>query len=202
METTTDSTGMDMGSSIQKELDPLENARLQFEEAAARLKLDPAFLQIIKEPRRVTIVKLPVHMDDGSIHLFTGYRVQHSIIRGPAKGGIRYHPDVTLEEVMALAAWMTWKCAVVKIPFGGGKGGIVCDPPKMSMAELERLTRRYTADLIDVFGPESDVPAPDVNTNEQTMAWIMDTYSMHARHTVTSVVTGKPLALGGSLGRR
>ena len=186
METTTDSTGMDMGSSIQKELDPLENARLQFEEAAARLKLDPAFLQIIKEPRRVTIVKLPVHMDDGSIHLFTGYRVQHSIIRGPAKGGIRYHPDVTLEEVMALAAWMTWKCAVVKIPFGGGKGGIVCDPPKMSMAELERLTRRYTADLIDVFGPESDVPAPDVNTNEQTMAWIMDTYSMHARHTVTS----------------
>ena len=202
METTTDSTGMDMGSSIQKELDPLENARLQFEEAAARLKLDPAFLQIIKEPRRVTIVKLPVHMDDGSIRLFTGYRVQHSIIRGPAKGGIRYHPDVTLEEVMALAAWMTWKCAVVKIPFGGGKGGIVCDPPKMSMAELERLTRRYTADLIDVFGPESDVPAPDVNTNEQTMAWIMDTYSMHARHTVTSVVTGKPLALGGSLGRR
>jgi len=202
METTTDSTGMDMGSSIQKELDPLENARLQFEEAAARLKLDPGFLQIIKEPRRVTIVKLPVHMDDGSIRLFTGYRVQHSIIRGPAKGGIRYHPDVTLEEVMALAAWMTWKCAVVKIPFGGGKGGIICDPPKMSQAELERLTRRYTADLIDVFGPESDVPAPDVNTNEQTMAWIMDTYSMHARHTVTSVVTGKPLALGGSAGRR
>ena len=202
MDTTNDSTGMDMGSSIQKELDPLENARLQFEEAAARLKLDPAFLQIIKEPRRVTIVKLPVHMDDGSIRLFTGYRVQHSIIRGPAKGGIRYHPDVTLEEVMALAAWMTWKCAVVGIPFGGGKGGIICDPPNMSQKELERLTRRYTADLIDVLGPESDVPAPDVNTNEQTMAWIMDTYSMHARHTVTSVVTGKPLALGGSAGRR
>ena len=202
MDTTNDSTGMDMGSSIQKELNPLENARLQFEEAAARLKLDPAFLQIIKEPRRVTIVKLPVHMDDGSIRLFTGYRVQHSIIRGPAKGGIRYHPDVTLEEVMALAAWMTWKCAVVGIPFGGGKGGIICDPPNMSQKELERLTRRYTADLIDVLGPESDVPAPDVNTNEQTMAWIMDTYSMHARHTVTSVVTGKPLALGGSAGRR
>jgi glutamate dehydrogenase (NAD(P)+) len=190
----------DMGT--QKELDPLENARLQFEEAAARLKLDPSFIQIIKEPRRATIVKLPVHMDDGSFRVFTGYRVQHSIIRGPAKGGIRYHPDVTLEEVMALAAWMTWKCAVVGIPFGGGKGGIVCDPSKMSKGELERLTRRYTADLIDVFGPESDVPAPDVNTNEQTMAWIMDTYSMHARHTVTSVVTGKPLVLGGSAGRR
>jgi glutamate dehydrogenase (NAD(P)+) len=193
---------MDMGAGIQKELDPLENARLQFEEAAARLKLDPAFIQIIKEPRRATIVKLPVQMDDGSFRVFTGYRVQHSIIRGPAKGGIRYHPDVTLEEVMALAAWMTWKCAVVGIPFGGGKGGIACDPAKMSRAELERLTRRYVADLIDVIGPESDVPAPDVNTNEQTMAWIMDTYSMHARHTVTSVVTGKPLALGGSAGRR
>jgi glutamate dehydrogenase (NAD(P)+) len=194
--------GMDMGTELQKELDPLENARLQFEEAAARLKLDPSFLQIIKEPRRVTIVKLPVHMDDGTFRVFTGYRVQHSIIRGPAKGGIRYHPDVTLEEVMALAAWMTWKCAVVGIPFGGGKGGIECDPSKMSRGELERLTRRYTADMIDVIGPESDVPAPDVNTGEQTMAWIMDTYSMHARHTVTSVVTGKPLALGGSAGRR
>ncbi|HKW51689.1 MAG TPA: Glu/Leu/Phe/Val dehydrogenase [Candidatus Eisenbacteria bacterium] len=202
IETATQSSGMDMGSTIQKELDPLENARLQFEEAAARLKLDPSFVQIIKEPRRATIVKLPVQMDDGSFRVFTGYRVQHSIIRGPAKGGIRYHPDVTLEEVMALAAWMTWKCAVVGIPFGGGKGGIACDPTKMSRGEVERLTRRYTADLIDVFGPESDVPAPDVNTNEQTMAWIMDTYSMHSRHTVTSVVTGKPLALGGSAGRR
>jgi glutamate dehydrogenase (NAD(P)+) len=193
---------MDMGSEIQKELDPLENARLQFEEAAQRLKLDPSFVQIIKEPRRATIVKLPVQMDDGTFRVFTGYRVQHSIIRGPAKGGIRYHPDVTLEEVMALAAWMTWKCAVVGIPFGGGKGGVACDPSKMSKSELERLTRRYTADMIDVIGPESDVPAPDVNTNEQTMAWIMDTYSMHARHTVTSVVTGKPLELGGSAGRR
>ena len=200
MDSSTPVSAPDLGT--QRELDPLENARLQFEEAAARLKLDPAFLQIIKEPRRATIVKLPVQMDDGTMRVFTGYRVQHSIIRGPAKGGIRYHPDVTLEEVMALAAWMTWKCAVVGIPFGGGKGGIVCDPPKMSRGELERLTRRYVADLIDVIGPESDVPAPDVNTNEQTMAWIMDTYSMHARHTVTSVVTGKPLALGGSAGRR
>jgi glutamate dehydrogenase (NAD(P)+) len=202
MDTQTASTGMDMGSEIQRELNPLENARLQFEEAAVRLKLDASFIQIIKEPRRATIVKLPVQMDDGSFRVFTGYRVQHSIIRGPAKGGIRYHPDVTLEEVMALAAWMTWKCAVVGIPFGGGKGGVACDPAKMSKGELERLTRRYTADMIDVIGPESDVPAPDVNTNEQTMAWIMDTYSMHARHTVTSVVTGKPLALGGSAGRR
>ncbi len=202
MSTAPGSSGMDMGSEIQKELDPLENARLQFEEAAQRLKLDPSFIEIIKVPRRATIVKLPVQMDDGSFRVFTGYRVQHSIIRGPAKGGIRYHPDVTLEEVMALAAWMTWKCAVVGIPFGGGKGGVACDPSKMSKGELERLTRRYTADLIDVIGPESDVPAPDVNTNEQTMAWIMDTYSMHARHTVTSVVTGKPLELGGSAGRR
>ncbi|HLG42287.1 MAG TPA: Glu/Leu/Phe/Val dehydrogenase dimerization domain-containing protein, partial [Planctomycetota bacterium] len=136
----TKSEAMDMGSDIQRELNPLENARLQFEEAADRLKLDPTFIQIIKEPRRVTIVKLPVHMDDGTFRVFTGYRVQHSIIRGPAKGGIRYHPDVTLEEVMALAAWMTWKCAVVGIPFGGGKGGIICDPTKMSKSELERLT--------------------------------------------------------------
>src|SRR5260221_7441141 len=202
MSTAPYSSGMDMGSEIQKELDPLENARLQFEEAAQRLKLDPSFVQIIKEPRRATIVKLPVQMDDGSFRVFTGYRVQHSIIRGPAKGGIRYHPDVTLEEIMALAGWMTWKCAVVGIPFGGGKGGIACDPSKMSKTELEKLTRRYTADMIDVIGPDSDVPAPDVNTNEQTMAWIMDTYSMHARHTVTAVVTGKPIDLGGSSGRR
>ncbi len=135
-------------------------------------------------------------MDDGSFRVFTGYRVQHSIVRGPAKGGIRYHPDVTLDEVQALAAWMTWKCAVVNIPFGGGKGGIICDPSKLSKGELERLTRRYAADLSDLFGPESDVPAPDVGTNEQTMAWIMDTYSMHARRTVPGVVTGKPVAPG------
>jgi len=183
------------------QISSFENAMTQFDEAAKRLRLDPSWLEMIKQPRRSVIVKLPIQMDDGSFKVFTGYRVQHSIIRGPAKGGIRYHPDVTLDEVSALAAWMTWKCAVVGIPFGGGKGGITCDPTKLSKGELERLTRRYTAELIDVIGPESDVPAPDVNTNEQTMAWIMDTYSMHARHTVTSVVTGKPLDLGGSLGR-
>jgi len=184
------------------QISSFQNAMIQFDEAAKRLKVDPSMLEIIKQPRRSVIVKLPILMDDGSFKVFTGYRVQHSIIRGPAKGGIRYHPDVTLDEVSALAAWMTWKCAIVGIPFGGGKGGITCDPSKLSKRELERLTRRYTADLIDILGPESDVPAPDVNTNEQTMAWIMDTYSMHARHTVTSVVTGKPLDLGGSLGRR
>lgn len=183
------------------QISSFENAMTQFDQAAKRLRLDPSWLEMIKQPRRSVIVKLPIQMDDGSFKVFTGYRVQHSIIRGPAKGGIRYHPDVTLDEVSALAAWMTWKCAVVGIPFGGGKGGITCDPTKLSKGELERLTRRYTAELIDVLGPESDVPAPDVNTNEQTMAWIMDTYSMHARHTVTSVVTGKPLDLGGSLGR-
>ncbi len=174
----------------------------QFDEAAARLNIEPAMLEIIKQPRRAVIVKLPILMDDGKFRMFTGYRVQHSIIRGPAKGGIRYHPDVNLDEVSALAAWMTWKCAVVNIPFGGAKGGIACDPSKMSSNELERLTRRYTADLIDIIGPEKDVPAPDVNTNSQVMAWVMDTYSMHARHTVTSVVTGKPVELGGSRGRR
>jgi len=146
-------------------------------------------------------VHIPVALDDGRIELFTGYRVQHSIARGPAKGGIRYAPDVNLDEVRALAAWMTWKCAVVNIPFGGGKGGIICDPALLSESELERLTRRYTAAIMDILGPERDVPAPDMNTNEQTMAWIMDTYSMHQRHTTTAVVTGKPLDLGGSRGR-
>ena len=142
-----------------------------------------------------------MQLDDGRLEVFTGYRVQHSIARGPAKGGIRFAPDVTLDEVRALASWMTWKCAVVNIPFGGGKGGVICDPNMLSDAELEKLTRRYTAEIIDFIGPERDVPAPDVNTNEQIMAWIMDTYSMHARHTVTAVVTGKPMALGGSRGR-
>ena len=142
-----------------------------------------------------------MQLDDGRIEVFTGYRVQHSLARGPAKGGIRFAPDVTLDEVRALASWMTWKCAVVNIPFGGGKGGVICDPNVLSDAELEKLTRRYTAEIIDFIGPERDVPAPDVNTNEQVMAWIMDTYSMHARHTVTAVVTGKPMALGGSRGR-
>ena len=190
------------GANSQKELNPLANAERQFEEAASRLNLPAGIKEFIKKPRRTTIVSLPVVMDDGSVRMFTGYRVQHSITRGPAKGGIRYHPDVTREEVEALAAWMTWKCAVVNIPFGGGKGGVVCDPSQLSKAELERLTRRYAADLADVFGPESDVPAPDVNTNEQIMAWIVDTYSMNVRRTEYAVVTGKPLEVGGSAGRR
>ena len=154
------------------------------------------------QPNREIIVHIPVQMDNGQLEVFTGYRVQHSIARGPAKGGVRYSPDVTLDEVRALASWMTWKCAVVNIPFGGAKGGVICDPKKMSSGELERMTRRYTSELIEFIGPEKDVPAPDVNTNEQTMAWMMDTYSMHMRQTVTAVVTGKPLNMGGSRGRR
>lgn len=171
------------------------------DKAASKMNVDPELMEYIKEPRRSTIVKLPVRMDNGDFRMFTGYRVQHSIVRGPAKGGIRFHPNVTLDEVQALASWMTWKCSVAKIPFGGGKGGIVCDPQKLSKKELERLTRRYTADLIDVFGANVDIPAPDVGTNSQTMAWIMDTYSMHKGHTASAVVTGKPLEIGGSLGR-
>ena len=179
-----------------------ENAMKQFDRAANQLHLDRGLLEFLKYPRRSTIVKLPVKMDNGRFQMFTGYRVQHSLVRGPAKGGIRFHPDVTLDEVQALAAWMTWKSAVVDIPFGGGKGGIECDPSAMSEGELERLTRRYAASLMDLFGPEKDIPAPDVNTNEQTMAWIMDTYSMNLQHTETAVVTGKPVILGGSQGRR
>ena len=144
----------------------------------------------------------PCKWTTDDLEVFTGFRVQHSIARGPAKGGIRYAPDVTLDEVRALASWMTWKCAVVNIPFGGAKGGVICDPHKMSMGELERMTRRYTAELVEFIGPEKDVPAPDVNTNEQIMAWMMDTYSMHMRQTVTAVVTGKPINIGGSRGRR
>jgi glutamate dehydrogenase (NAD(P)+) len=173
----------------------------QLDQAAALLELDPCMLRIIKQPRRSVIMKLPIHMDSGRFEVFTAYRVQHNIVRGPAKGGLRFHPNVTLEEVQALAAWMTWKCAVVNIPYGGGKGGICVDPNKLSKSELERLTRRYTADLMDVIGPESDIPAPDVNTGPNIMAWMMDTYSMHARRTVTASVTGKPLSLGGSQGR-
>ncbi len=179
-----------------------DNVLAQFDDAASRLHLDPGMAEFLRHPRKIVTVNLPIMMDNGSLRIFLGHRVQHSIILGPSKGGIRYHPDVTLDEVKALAAWMTWKCAVVGIPFGGAKGGVVCDPSKLTVAELERLTRRYTADLIDIFGPDSDVPAPDVNTDPQIMAWIMDTYSMHARHTVRAVVTGKPIALGGSLGRR
>jgi glutamate dehydrogenase (NAD(P)+) len=181
----------------------LFDAMLQeFEEAARILNLDRGIWRILTSPKRQIIVSCPVQMDNGEIVVFTGYRVQYNVTLGPAKGGVRYHPGVNLDEVTALAAWMTWKCAVAQIPFGGGKGGIVCDPSVMSKRELEALTRRYVAEIIDAIGPEKDVPAPDVNTNEQTMAWIMDTYSMHVGHTETAVVTGKPVEMGGSAGRR
>jgi len=179
------------------------NAMLQeFDGAARLLGLDPGIWKILTQPKRQITVSLPVQMDNGEIEVFTGYRVQYNITLGPAKGGIRYHPDVTLDEVTALAAWMTWKCAVAHVPFGGGKGGVICDPTRMSRRELEALTRRYVAEIIDAIGPEKDVPAPDVNTNDQIMAWVMDTYSMHVGHTSTAVVTGKPIEMGGSLGRR
>jgi glutamate dehydrogenase (NAD(P)+) len=192
---------METALAIEQELNPWLAAEARFNEAAARLGLDDGLRKVLRLPSKEVTVNIPVQLDDGRIEVFTGYRVQHSIARGPAKGGIRFAPNVTLDEVRALAAWMTWKCAVVNIPFGGGKGGVICDPRLLSQGELDRITRRYTAELIDFIGPEKDVPAPDVNTNEQTMAWIMDTYSMHMRHTVTAVVTGKPLDLGGSLGR-
>jgi glutamate dehydrogenase (NAD(P)+) len=188
--------------SLEQEINPWEAQAARFDVAVHKLNLDEGLCKVLRYPNREIIVHIPVAMDNGSLEVFTGFRVQHSIARGPAKGGVRYSPDVTLDEVRALASWMTWKCAVVNIPFGGAKGGIICDPPKMSMGELERMTRRYTAELIEFIGPEKDVPAPDVNTNEQTMAWIMDTYSMHMRQTVTAVVTGKPLNIGGSRGRR
>src|SRR5687767_7914984 len=179
------------------------NAMLQeFDGAARLLGLDPGIWKILTHPKRQITVSCPIQMDDGEIEVFTGYRVQYNITLGPAKGGIRYHPDVTLDEVTALAAWMTWKCAVAHIPFGGGKGGIICDPTRMSKRELEALTRRYVSEIIDLIGPEKDVPAPDVNTDAQIMAWVMDTYSMHVGHTETAVVTGKPVEMGGSLGRR
>jgi glutamate dehydrogenase (NAD(P)+) len=190
-----------LAHAIEKELNPWEAQAARFDFAAKKLSLDTGIWKVLRQPAREIIVHFPVMMDDGRIEVFTGFRVQHSMARGPAKGGIRYAPDVNLDEIRALASWMTWKCAVVNIPFGGAKGGVICDPKKMSQGELERMTRRYTAEMIDVFGPEKDVPAPDVNTNEQTMAWIMDTYSMHMRQTVTSVVTGKPINIGGSRGR-
>src|SRR5271169_4793928 len=183
------------------EVNPWESASHRFDEAASKLGLDDGMRKVLRTPAMELTVNIPVALDDGRIEVFTGYRVQHSIARGPAKGGIRYAPDVSLDEVRALAAWMTWKCAVVSLPFGGGKGGVICDPSLMSPGELERITRRYTAELSDFIGPEIDVPAPDMNTNEQTMAWIMDTYSMHARKAQTAVVTGKPIYLGGSRGR-
>jgi len=187
--------------SVDKEINPWLSAAARFDEAAARLGLDEGLCKVLRTPSLELKVAIPVMLDDGRIEVFTGYRVQHSIVRGPSKGGIRFAPDVTLDEVRALAAWMTWKCAVVNIPFGGGKGGVICDPDVLSPGELERITRRYTAEIMDIIGPERDVPAPDVNTNPQTMAWIMDTYSMHKRTTSTAVVTGKPLDLGGSRGR-
>jgi len=174
----------------------------EFEGAARILDLDPGIWQILTHPKRQVVVSCPIQRDNGQIEVFTGFRVQYNITLGPAKGGIRYHPGVTLDEVTALAAWMTWKCAVAQVPFGGGKGGIICDPTTMSRRELEALTRRYTAEIIDLIGPEKDVPAPDVNTDPQIMAWFMDTYSMHVGHTATAVVTGKPVEMGGSLGRR
>lgn len=184
------------------EKNPFEAMSERFDRAAKLLGLEEDLYKVLRVPSREVKVYIPIRMDSGRIEVFEGYRVQHNFARGPAKGGIRYAPDVHLDEVKALSAWMTWKCAVVNVPFGGGKGGIICNPQQMSLGELERLTRRYTAELIDFIGPDKDVPAPDMNTNEQTMAWIMDTYSMHARHTVNAVVTGKPVGLGGSLGRR
>ena len=188
--------------SNENEHNPWLAAEARFDEAAERLKLDDGMRKVLGAPSREITVNIPVQLDDGRLEVFTGYRVQHSRARGPAKGGIRFAPDVTLDEVRALASWMTWKCAVVNIPFGGGKGGVICDPAILSMTELEKITRRYTAEIIDFLGPERDVPAPDVNTNEQTMAWIVDTYSMHTGSAATAVVTGKPMALGGSRGRR
>ena len=179
-----------------------EETMRRFDEAADILGVNKGMYKILKHPYREVTVYIPVQMDNGEIEVFIGFRVQHSIARGPAKGGIRYSKDVTLDEVRALAVWMTMKCAIVNIPFGGGKGGVICEPSELSRSELEKLTRRYTASLIEMWGEEIDIPAPDVNTNEQVMAWIMDTYSMYARRTVTSVVTGKPLSLGGSRGRR
>ncbi len=184
------------------EENPFEAMMSRFDRAAQLLDLEPGLYKVLRNPEKQIIVSVPVMMDNGEVEVFTGYRVLYNTSRGPAKGGIRFDLQVTLEEVKALAAWMTWKCAVVNLPFGGAKGGVVCDPLKMSMGELERLTRRYTSGIIHTLGPDSDVPAPDVNTNERVMAWIMDTYSMQKRHTVTAVVTGKPIELGGSLGRR
>src|SRR5579883_2393161 len=182
-------------------LNPFQVAVAQFDAAAERLNLTQELRAILRAPKRELTVNFPVRMDDGRVEMFTGYRVQHNINRGPAKGGIRYDANVSLDEVRALAMWMTWKCAVVNIPFGGGKGGVICNPKELSAAELERMTRRYATEIAVIIGPHSDIPAPDVNTTPQVMAWIMDTYSMHQGYTVPGVVTGKPLAIGGSEGR-
>jgi glutamate dehydrogenase (NAD(P)+) len=180
---------------------PWHMALQQLSDVADRIGLDPDVRAVLSYPRRILAVSIPTRMDDGSVRVFEGFRVQHSTTRGPCKGGIRYHPDVTLDEVKALAMWMTWKCAVVNIPYGGAKGGVICNPKEMSLGELERLTRRYTSELLPVIGPERDIPAPDVNTNPQVMAWIMDTFSVNRGYSVPGVVTGKPLSVGGSRGR-
>jgi glutamate dehydrogenase (NAD(P)+) len=185
----------------REDLNPYRISQIQFDIAAEYLKLDPGLRQILRTPKRVFEVSVPTKMDNGQIKVFTGYRVQHNIARGPAKGGIRYHPAVTLDEVKALAAWMTWKTATVNIPYGGGKGGVICDPKRMSKPELERMTRRYASEIFPIIGPEQDIPAPDVYTDSQTMAWIMDTYSMTKGYSSLGVVTGKPLSIGGSEGR-
>jgi glutamate dehydrogenase (NAD(P)+) len=186
---------------LYEELNPFEIAKQQFNRAADYLDLDASLRNVLQSPKRQLIVSIPVKMDGGDVQVFEGYRVQHNIARGPAKGGIRYHPNVSLDEVKALASWMTWKCATVGIPYGGGKGGVICDPKRMSKNELERLTRRYAFEIAPIIGPDRDIPAPDVYTDEQTMAWIMDTISMVRGHTELGVVTGKPVSLGGSLGR-
>jgi glutamate dehydrogenase (NAD(P)+) len=186
---------------FEEELNPFEIAKQQFNRAADYLDLDSSMRQVLSSAKRQLIVSIPVKMDGGDVRVFEGYRVQHNIARGPAKGGIRYHPNVTLDEVKALAAWMTWKCATVGIPYGGGKGGVVCDPKSLSQNELERLTRRFAFEIAPIIGPDRDIPAPDVYTDEQTMAWIMDTISMVRGHTELGVVTGKPISLGGSQGR-
>src|SRR5262245_24687721 len=186
---------------FQEELNPFEIAKQQFNRAADFLELESSLRHVLENPKRQLIVSIPVRMDGGDVQVFEGYRVQHNIARGPAKGGIRYHPNVSLDEVKALASWMTWKCATVGIPYGGGKGGVICDPKALSRNELERLTRRYAFEIAPIIGPDRDIPAPDVYTDSQTMAWIMDTISMVHGHTELGVVTGKPLALGGSQGR-
>jgi glutamate dehydrogenase (NAD(P)+) len=186
----------------REDLNPYRIAQIQFDLAAEYLKLDAGVRQILRTPKRMLEVSIPTKMDNGQIKVFTGYRVQHNVARGPAKGGIRYHPNVTLDEVKALATWMTWKTAAVNIPYGGGKGGVICDPKRMSKPELERMTRRYTSEILPVIGPEQDIPAPDVYTDSQTMAWIMDTYSMTKGYSTLGVVTGKPVSIGGSEGRK
>ena len=180
---------------------PLDMVLMQLDVAAQKLKIDPDIHEKLKTPQRILIVSVPIRMDSGKVKVFTGYRVQHSMERGPCKGGIRYHPQVDLNEITALAMLMTWKCAVVNIPYGGSKGGVVCDPSQMSIYEIERLTRRYASEISIIIGPDKDIPAPDVNTNPQIMGWILDTYSMNLGHSVPSVVTGKPICLGGSKGR-